>query len=286
MWGASRQSLLGARHPTNLVAVLAVLVSGMTVITTSSKSTATLPWGPLHFPVGRQCPIVYPFSNETVFCNAVGRQRAVVSVDFNGGGGGGGGDPRLQSTLVCVELEWRRRDNPLAVGVFVLDATNTFLPARIELNSTAVSGTVCFSVPPTPTAPMGTSTLNPSLFSVYYLPYAWSIEAWSGSFHSHFLARGSTPPVLPPDDAAGASLPATVLRWESFSEFDARSPMEWIASDAEVAAMLQKSGRTDFLTWVAQMHNTTAQTPRMPAVPVRIASPLPVKASLCRVVFG
>lgn len=227
-----------------------------------ASTSSPLPWGPLHFPPNQQCPIVFPFSNETVFCNAVGRQRAVVSL---------GPSHTKEAGVACTVLEWRRRDNPLDVGVFVLDGNNTFLPARIENSSTSINGTVCFAIP---AGSLRSDTA--SLFSVYYLPYAWSIEGWSGSFHSHFLARWSTPPTLPPIDwSASRILWATVVAWESYSDFDARSPMEWVASGKEIAAVQSQSDRNDYLTWVSEVYNTSTQTPRTPHPPYPVVSTTP-----------
>jgi len=51
--------------------------------------------------------------------------------------------------------------------------------------------------------------------------------------------------------------------------------MEFIASDAEIKALVEKNGGPPYLTWVSSMMNTTTQTPRMKRLSYNLATSTP-----------
>ena len=233
-----------------------------------------MPWGPQH--IGGPCPIVYPFSNETRFCASVGRQRWLARVDEE--------DAERLGGVACADIPWRRRDNASAVGVLVLGASANVsairslgdFPASSVTNTSRSVGTVCWRTD-------GAS----EQYAIYFLPFGWSFDGGSGSYHSHFLAPASAGPSLPSSSlppGGGAAATATLLGGmeESFSSFDARSPMELIATDAEVAAVVERASENgaDYVSWCAQVTNTSAQTPRMPQLPAALASSAPNTTAL------
>lgn len=61
------------------------------------------------------------------------------------------------------------------------------------------------------------------------MPFRYSFDAGSGSYHSHFLNRTSAGPELPGPIPGGAA-DVDFMGFESFSQFDARSAMELVAS--------------------------------------------------------
>ena len=133
------------------------------------------------------------------------------------------------TNVVCARIPWRRRDDPASVGVFVMNEdASEFLPSAVH-NSNSTVGEVCFQTPLEKT----------SQFAIYYLPYAWSFDAGSGSFHSHFLDAHSTTPLLP--SVSSPIVTAEFVRFESYSDFDLRSEMEFVATEQEVRDMLAKS---------------------------------------------
>ena len=140
------------------------------------------------------------------------------------------------------------------------DSGGTFLPSRIT-DASRISGTVCFR----------SGSTAGSVHSVYFLPFAWSFDAGSGSYHSHFLSPDHTPPLLPwplPSSASSSYdapvvVNATFLAFDAFSSFDERGPMEMVASEAETTQMLARAGRADYLAFAAYVENTTQQV-RLP----------------------
>jgi hypothetical protein len=123
---------------------------------------------------------------------------------------------------------------------------------------------------------------NVTDYAIYYFPLAYALDLGSGSYHSHFLDRTSTHPLLLVDPLAKITtqrqqrlddgeerlrtIPAIFVRFESQSSFDERSPMEYSASDAEVHSLLlsrQKNSSFPYLVWVSLIQNTTIQSVRM-----------------------
>ena len=256
-------------------------------LATAATAGDPVPWGSFNFN-NASCPIRYPFGNETVFCKSVGMQRALVSFQQSPGSS----SQARSSDTVCVSLPWRRRDDPARVGLVVLDEAGRMRPAALrdasgsvpvlDAESANVTGRVCFSAGAKEEAREATERL----YSVYFMPYGWSFDGGSGSYHSHFLAPESAGPVLPPPlpsssssstPPAPAPLPieAKLVRFESYSDFDRRSPMELIASKAEVGAAIAQAPASararGYLTWVSTIRNTTDQTLRMPALPHELA---------------
>ena len=141
------------------------------------ESRGTLPWGPLRFPKGVACPIIYPFANETKFCHSVGKHRALVEVRV-------APDPDAPE-VACVDLPWRRADDPFSRALVVTPAGGSdlhFLPASLQdagpgdEDGGRIVGRVCFrtSLPgrrkkaqnQPPARANSTST-----FAIYFLPY-------------------------------------------------------------------------------------------------------------------
>ena len=150
--------------------------------------------------------------------------------------------------VACADIEWRRRDDPATRGVLVLGAaanvsasalqTVADFPPSSVLRPNATVGTVCFR-----------ADGHSGRYAVYWLPFAWSFDGGSGSYHSHFLAPDAAGPSLPAPLAAAAA-PAAFLRHESYSDFDTRSPMELAASEAETRAAVAAAGAPEYLLWV------------------------------------
>ena len=239
-----------------------------TAIIFAAAAAANPAWGPTNLHGKAGCPIRYPFKNETHFCTSVGRQRALVMVSATAEVG----------SVACTNLEWRRRDSTVDRGVFVLNSTLGFRPAALDLTqSNRTVGRVCWQTNDGVEAASMTTT-----YAIYYAPFAWSFNGGSGSYHSHFLSANATAPVLPPSSiptattAPDMSDAAMNIEWQAFSSFDDRSPMELIASPAEIAALAasmppSSTATSPVLTWASAITNTTAQTPRMKELPHTLA---------------
>jgi hypothetical protein len=78
--------------------------------------------------------------------------------------------------------------------------------------------------------------------------------------------------VAPPSPVPGHSAAATFIRFESKTPFDARSPMELMASTGEILAMTGAAGRKDYLTFTSAISNTTLQSIRLDALPAALAA--------------
>ena len=185
------------------------------------------------------CSITYPFSNETHFCASVGRVRARVRRSSEDVG------------VSCVDIEWRRRDRDVnGIGVYVTDDQGIFMNSTVLSNSTSILGTVCFE----------TSSSNE--YYVYYQPYGWSFDGGSGSYHSHFLESDATVPLLEqvPSSATHSS---DFVEFQYYSDFDAASPMEVIASASEIESLRESHPSDDILTWVMGVYNASEQSVRM-----------------------
>jgi len=204
-----------------------------------------LSWGSFNIK-NSSCPIVYPFFNESSFCSSVGRQRYIVEADH-------------ESDIACAHLKWRlRTDLPSNIGAFVTDSNGNFTPSTVLPNATTHSGDVCFL-----------TTTNSKMYSIYFLPYAWSFSGGSGSYHAHFLDRLSTPPLLSMNNnQMMVSQKAKITAMESFSDFDVRSPMEYTATPSEMKNIMSSGG---YATWVSLISNTSTQTIRMKDLPLELA---------------
>ena len=142
-------------------------------------------------------------------------------------------DTSNDAHVACASLPWRRRDDPTAIGVFVINEAGQFVASRVS-NGSAIVGEVCFSRD------------KSTQYAIYFMPFAYSFDGGSGSYHSHFLDPASTPPVLDPD--AGGSTPpaaAKLMGFEAYSSFDERSPMELVASSDEIREMQEKSSQAE-----------------------------------------
>lgn len=213
-----------------------------------ANKTKILPWGPQKW--NTPCPIHYPYFNETRFCKSVGRQRAIVTVDepiskVNTEG-------ISQETVQCVFLPWRRHDDPSKVGVFVMSSATKFHASRVT-NPNRVIGQVCFL-----------SDGSSHTYAIYFLPFSFSIDLGSGSYHGYFLGSNSTSPILPDFVTFND---AKLEHFESYSPFDERLPMELVASYEEIALMIANANYSNYLTWVSFITNTTIQSPRMQEIP-------------------
>jgi hypothetical protein len=200
------------------------------------------------------------------YCKSFGKQRAIVSTAAIQP------SPSAQQlgevAWHCVKIPWRRYDDPARHAVVVTDAAGHVLPSTLK-NTDAAVGEVCFvaAAAHAATTP-GEEGGDAALFAVYYLPFRWALGGGSGSYCSFFLnstetigrpTRPSSPP-LPPLLPGAASF----VRFESKTPFDTRSPMEMMATAAELQAMLaQPQVRADYLTFVSAIANTTEQSVRL-----------------------
>jgi hypothetical protein len=247
------------------LATLAALAALSSAAAASAAGPATLPW-PADTTPGGGCGISYsprfshgggcdessttdPTSPHT-YCHSAGKQRAVVTVAAAG--------------PACAQIPWRRYDDPAHHDVMVVDAKNATVPSKLT-NSSSTIGEVCFTA------------AAPGTFGVYFLPFRFAFGGGSGSYCAFFLkpgestgARGFTPPA--PADRSAA---ATFVRFESKTEFDVRTPMEFVASSEEVARMVGAASRKDYLTFPEAIANATVQSVRLDALPVALAQSAP-----------
>ena len=206
----------------------------------NASTSSNVVWPDFNIYNASSCSIKYPFSNETHFCASAGRVRARVRRSSEDVGG-----------VSCVDIEWRRRDRDVnSIGVYVTDERGVFMNSTVLSNSTSIVGTVCFE----------TSSSNE--YYVYYQPYGWSFDGGSGSYHSHFLERDATVPLLEqvPSSAKHSS---DFVEFQYYSDFDAVSPMEIIASASEIESLRESYPSDDILTWVMSVYNASEQSVRM-----------------------
>ena len=84
--------------------------------------------------------------------------------------------------------------------------------------------------------------------------------------------RSHSPPPPPSPTPGAQPAAAEFVRFESKTAFDSRSPMELMASSGEVAAMVSAASRTDYLTFVSAISNTSTQSVRLDALPASLAA--------------
>lgn len=74
-----------------------------------------------------------------------------------------------------------------------------------------------------------------------------------------------------PSPPSSHSAVAKFIRFESKTPFDARSPMEFMASPGEIRAMTDAASRKDYLTFVSAISNTSVQSIRLDSLPASLA---------------
>ena len=125
------------------------------------------------------------------------------------------------SPIACVDIPWRRADDPSEIGYYVQDARGDDTEYYIQSANRTV-GTVCFKL-------TGNGDGN-GLYAIYWLPYHFAFSGGSGSFRAHFAnASNAGPRLTPPLPTHSAD--AKFLEFQSFSDFDKRSPLELMASE-------------------------------------------------------
>ena len=232
--------------------------------------------------------------SPSTYCKSFGKQRAIVRVPTAG--------------RACARLPWRRYDDPAEHAAVVTSAAGAVVPSALT-DANATIGEVCFTAAaagdfavyflPFRWAFGGGSGSYCSFFlnasetvaGPAADPACTGVEervdchpspggethcramgcCWepshSGSPHCFHAKNGSGAPVGPPTAAATAAF----VGFESKTAFDKRSPMEMLASPAEVAAMLAAAKRRDYLTFVTPIAHTTTQSLRLDALPLPLA---------------
>ncbi|NLI01093.1 MAG: hypothetical protein GX446_16545 [Chthonomonadales bacterium] len=165
---------------------------------------------------------------ETLWPVELGHHRAIVVV-------------REAAPAVRVRIPWRRRDrDPQNKDIVVInEATGQRVTNVVRLQITRAYGDIAFEA------------AAPGVYAVYYLPYEPVLNQY------YYSGKGYTPPsfsasapwveanALRPEDLPGEAwrrLPeASVDRLEARTQFDSLYPMEVVATEEEVAALVARN---------------------------------------------
>lgn len=94
---------------------------------------ASMPW--IKQSYGGPCPVPdWRRMDEREGCFSYGRQRAIVKLDRP-----------ANSSVGCVSIPWRRRDDPGTKGIFVVDERNVTVATRLR-NTSNIVGELCFQL--------------------------------------------------------------------------------------------------------------------------------------------
>lgn len=208
-----------------------------------------------------------------------GNHRIVVEVAAAGGAGEGGPDRSGGRFTACTTtLPWRRQDPvPAAVDVIVVSAaTGSRVRNVVAGEHTPAAGTFTFEP---------VDGAGPYYF--YYLPYAMAGPAHYPQAH-YLPARPTADPAWVRDVAAsvwagGHALPdgghpaAPAVRYEAASAWDSFAPMNFAATDHELADLHARHAGAPFLLFAEDRQHPISMRTAVPAHwaaggPVAVAS--------------
>ena len=131
-------------------------------------------------------------------------------------------DTPITSPHACVSIPWRRADDPSKIGYYVQDERGDNAEYYLKSANRTV-GTVCFK--------LTENGDGSGLYAIYWLPYHFAFSGGSGSFRSHFANASNAGTRLTPP-LPTHTMDAKFVELQSFSDFDKRSPLELMASEA------------------------------------------------------